>query len=162
MKIADLPLNQLQALVESLDEDGNGVIDLEEFEIALGSVDTMHFDDDEYLDELEERWGQDIAEDDDVKSAPRPPPDRRETAAPRPPPDQRKSEDSEPEPEENNEKRPRRVIRRKSNKSDSNNRRRVTRVSKKTNAPEESDKDDEDHYDEALRRLTGSGFDDDS
>ncbi len=162
LKIADLPLNQLQALVESLDEDGNGVIDLEEFEIALGSVDTMHFDDDEYLDELEERWGQDIAEENDGKSAPRPPPDRRETAAPRPPPDQRKSEDSEPEPEENNEKRPRRVIRRKSNKSDSNNRRRVTRASKKTNAPEESDKDDEEHYDEALRRLTGSGFDDDS
>ena len=93
MKIANLPVTQLQALVESLDEDGNGVIDLEEFEIALGSVDTMLYDDEDYVDELEERWGQETFEQLDGKSFGRPNPyESNEKLAPRPPPDQRKSE----------------------------------------------------------------------
>ena len=155
LKIADLPVAQLQALVESLDEDGNGVIDLEEFEIALGSVDTMLYEDDDYIDELEERWEQEIPDETDVedevvtKVAPRPPPDRRNV---------------ESEPEEIIEEKPRRVVRRKSSKS--NNRRRVTRRSNNSEltAEDESNKNtlEDDDYDEALRRLTGSGLDDES
>ena len=116
LKIANLPVTQLQALVESLDEDGNGVIDLEEFEIALGSVDTMLYDDDDYVDGEEEK------------------------------------------------KKPRRLVRRKSSKSETNNRRRVTRSSKKSNdsVKENLESVEEDDYDEALRRLTGSALDEDS
>ncbi|MDP6856645.1 MAG: EF-hand domain-containing protein, partial [Candidatus Thalassarchaeaceae archaeon] len=148
LRIADLPMMQLQALVESLDEDGNGVIDLEEFEIALGSVDTMHFDDDDYMDELEERWEQEIPDEPAQKMAPRPPPDRRKTVS---------------EPEEIEEEKPRRIIRRKSKASKSGERKRVKRSSKKTSVQEKSDATEsatEDDYDEALRRLTGSGFED--
>ena len=38
LRIADLPLKQLRALITSIDVDGNGVIDLEEFELALDEV----------------------------------------------------------------------------------------------------------------------------
>jgi len=155
LKIADLPIAQLQALVESLDEDGNGVIDLEEFEIALGSVDTMLYEDDDYIDELEERWDQEPLEEDVevTKVAPRPPPDRRKVP-----------ENVELENENKINKKPRRVVRRKS-KSESNNRRRVTRTSKKSEdseTVESNDSIEEDDYDEALRRLTGSGLEDES
>jgi len=149
LRIADLPMMQLQALVESLDEDGNGVIDLEEFEIALGSVDTMHFDDEDYMDELEERWGQEIPDEPSQKVAPRPPPDQRKPIS--------KTEDIE-------EKKPRRIVRRKSKTSGKSERKRVKRSSKKASVPEKDVKNDsasEDDYDEALRRLTGSGFGDD-
>ena len=155
LKIADLPVSQLQALVESLDEDGNGVIDLEEFEIALGSVDTMLYEDDDYIDELEERWDQEIPEETEIEE------DLATKVAPRPPPDRR---NLEPEPEGIIEEKPRRVVRRKS--SNSNNRRRVTRRSKNSEltGKDESNKNtiEEDDYDEALRRLTGSGLDDES
>lgn len=163
LKIANLPISQLQALVESLDEDGNGVIDLEEFEIALGSVDTMLYDDDDYVNELEERWGQDTDKKVETKSFGRQNPyESNQKIAPRPPPDQRKSKKAD---DEEIEKKPRRLVRRKSSKSETNNRRRVTRTSKKSDDSinEENTKPvDEDDYDEALRRLTGSELDDDS
>jgi hypothetical protein len=148
LRIADLPIMQLQALVESLDEDGNGVIDLEEFEIALGSVETMHFDDDDYMDELEERWEQEIPDESAQKMAPRPPPDRRKNIS---------------EPEEIVEEKPRRVIRRQSKASKSGERKRIKRSSKKNSVQEKREETEtatEDDYDEALRRLTGSGFED--
>ena len=162
LKIANLPVTQLQALVESLDEDGNGVIDLEEFEIALGSVDTMLYDDDDYVDELEERWGQEVPEQIDAKSFARQNPyENSQKVAPRPPPDQRKSKKIDDEQEE---KKPRRLVRRKSSKSKTNNRRRVTRSSKKSDdsVKENLESVEEDDYDEALRRLTGSALDEDS
>ena len=163
LKIANLPISQLQALVESLDEDGNGVIDLEEFEIALGSVDTMLYDDDDYVNELEERWGQDTDKKVETKSFRRQNPyESNQKIAPRPPPDQRKSKKVD---DEEIEKKPRRLVRRKSSKSETNNRRRVTRTSKKSDDSinEENTKPvDEDDYDEALRRLTGSELADDS
>lgn len=163
LKIANLPISQLQALVESLDEDGNGVIDLEEFEIALGSVDTMLYDDDDYVNELEERWGQDTDKKVETKSFGRQNPyESNQKIAPRPPPDQRKSKKAD---DEEIEKKPRRLVRRKSSKSETNNRRRVTRTSKKSDDSinEENTKPvDEDDYDEALRRLTGSELADDS
>ena len=85
--------------------------------------------------------------------------------APRPPPDRRKApENVELENEDKINKKPRRVIRRKS-KSDSNNRRRVTRTSKKSEDSETVESNnpiEEDDYDEALRRLTGSGLEDES
>ncbi len=163
LKIANLPVTQLQALVESLDEDGNGVIDLEEFEIALGSVDTMLFDDDDYVDELEERWSEDTTEQIESKSFGRQNPyETDQKVAPRPPPDQRKSKKVD---DEEVEKKPRRMVRRKSSKSETNNRRRVTRSSKKSEdlvKEENLEPVQEDDYDEALRRLTGSALDEDS
>ena len=162
LKIANLPVTQLQALVESLDEDGNGVIDLEEFEIALGSVDTMLYDDEDYVDELEERWGQETFEQLDGKSFGRPNPyENNEKLAPRPPPDQRKSER---ETQEGKEK-PRRIVRRKSTESENKSRRRVVRSSEKiddSTKQKSMDSVEEDDYDEALRRLTGSELDEDS
>ena len=161
LKIANLPVTQLQALVESLDEDGNGVIDLEEFEIALGSVDTMLYDDEDYVDELEERWGQETFEQLDGKSFGRPNPyESNEKLAPRPPPDQRKSER---ETQEGKEK-PRRIVRRKSTESENKSRRRVVRSSEKiddSTKQKSVDSVEEDDYDEALRRLTGSELDED-
>ena len=163
LKIANLPVSQLQALVESLDEDGNGVIDLEEFEIALGSVDTMLYDDDDYVDELEERWGQESVEGVESKSFGRQNPyDINQKIAPRPPPDQRKSKK---EDEQEVENKPRRLVRRKSSKPETNNRRRVIRSSKKSDdsvKEENLEKNEEDDYDEALRRLTGSALEEDS
>ena len=162
LKIADLPVTQLQALVESLDEDGNGVIDLEEFEIALGSVDTMLYDDDDYLEELEERWKNDEINEGETKSFGRPNPyEDSGKIAPRPPPDRRNTKTKN---EEIIEKKPRRVVRKKSSDSNSKSRRRVTRTSKRQNEADEESVRTEivDDYDEALRRLTGSTSEEDS
>ena len=166
LKIAALPVTQLEALVESLDEDGNGVIDFEEFEMAIGSVQTMQ-DDDDFEEDLE-IWNEESVT---QKVAPRRPPDQRQEIsekqvqkkAPRAPPNQRKevSEYSEPEVQERTQRR--RVSR--------SSKRKVTkRVNRDTtmneileasdaNAMDDTEietSDDDDDYDAALRRLTGS------
>ena len=167
LKIAALPVAQLEALVENLDVDGNGVIDFEEFEMAIGSVQTMQ--DYEDFDEELEIWNEEEAT---QKAAPRRPPDQRQKTnqepvqkkAPRAPPNQRQevSEYSESEPEAPEPTRRRRVSRSSKRKVT----KRVTRDSTMDEILEASDveldnsevsnsEDDED-YDAALRRLTGS------
>ena len=167
LKIAALPVAQLEALVENLDVDGNGVIDFEEFEMAIGSVQTMQ--DYEDFDEELEIWNEEEAT---QKAAPRRPPDQRQKTnqepvqkkAPRAPPNQRQevSEYSESEPGAPEPTRRRRVSRSSKRKVT----KRVTRDSTMDEILEASDveldnsevsnsEDDED-YDAALRRLTGS------
>ena len=123
----------------------------------------MLFDDDDYVDELEERWSEDTTEQIESKSFGRQNPyETDQKVAPRPPPDQRKSKKMD---DEEVVKKPRRMVRRKSSKSETNNRRRVTRSSKKSeNLVKEENLEpvQEDDYDEALRRLTGSALDEDS
>ena len=148
------------------DRDGNGVIDFEEFEMAIGSVQTMQ-DDDDFEEDLE-IWNEESVT---QKVAPRRPPDQRQEIsekqvqkkAPRAPPNQRKevSEYSEPEVQERTQRR--RVSR--------SSKRKVTkRVNRDTtmneileasdaNAMDDTEietSDDDDDYDAALRRLTGS------
>ncbi len=167
LKIAALPVAQLEALVENLDVDGNGVIDFEEFEMAIGSVQTMQ--DYEDFDEELEIWNEEEAT---QKAAPRRPPDQRQKTnqepvqkkAPRAPPNQRQevSEYSESEPGAPEPTRRRRVSRSSKRKVT----KRVTRDSTMDEILEASDveldnsevsnsEDDEDYY-AALRRLTGS------
>ena len=55
LRIADLPLKQLRALITSIDVDGNGVIDLEEFELALDEV-QKRLDSEEVEEEIEEEY----------------------------------------------------------------------------------------------------------
>ena len=55
LRIADLPLKQLRALITSIDVDGNGVIDLEEFELALDEV-QKRLDSEEVEEEYEEEY----------------------------------------------------------------------------------------------------------
>ena len=55
LRIADLPLKQLRALITSIDVDGNGVIDLEEFELALDEV-QKRLDSKEVEEEYEEEY----------------------------------------------------------------------------------------------------------
>jgi len=150
-----------------LDVDGNGVIDFEEFEMAIGSVQTMQ--DYEDFDEELEIWNEEEAT---QKAAPRRPPDQRQKTnqepvqkkAPRAPPNQRQevSEYSESEPGAPEPTRRRRVSRSSKRKVT----KRVTRDSTMDEILEASDveldnsevsnsEDDED-YDAALRRLTGS------
>ena len=165
LKIAALPVAQLEALVESLDEDGNGVIDFEEFEMAIGSVQTMQ--DDEDFDEELEIWNE---EEVTSKAAPRRPPDQRQKTneepiqkkAPRAPPNQRQEVDEYSEPETSEPTRRRRVSRSSKRKVT----KRVTRDVTMEEILEASDvnpdnsefdnTDDDEDYDAALRRLTGS------
>ena len=168
LKIAALPVTQLEALVESLDEDGNGVIDFEEFEMAIGSVQTMQ-DDEDFEEELEVWDDEQTTE----KSAPRRPPDQRpkkpekskQKKAPRAPPNQREVaiEYTESESEVTEPTRRRRVTRSSKRKTT----KRITRDTTINEILEASDlhatddtedkiSDSDDDYDAALRRLTGS------
>jgi len=87
LRIAALPTEQLEALVLNLDVDGNGVIDLEELQIAITGVEDEWANWAEEHEVDNESWGEDREEEEGVSRAPRPPPDQR--APPRPPPDQR-------------------------------------------------------------------------
>ena len=90
LKIAALPAEQIEALVEHLDVDGNGVIDLEEWELAIGAVEEPWQEEgteNEWSENEEwqdENWNEDESP---QKIAPRAPPDQRK--APRGPPDTR-------------------------------------------------------------------------
>ena len=170
LKIAALPITQLEALVESLDEDGNGVIDFDEFEMAIGSVRTMQ-DDDDFEEELE-IWNED---DSTQKVAPRRPPDQRikqskhvvQKKAPRAPPNQRteaiQQTDDESEPEVTQPTRRRRVSRSSKRKvtkraTQDTTMNEILEASSVDSMDNNEDKisDDDEDYDAALRRLTGS------
>ena len=73
LRIADLPLKQLRALITSIDVDGNGVIDLEEFEMALDEVQKRldkQDQEEEVVEYEEESEDSEIYTQEDVNEAP--------------------------------------------------------------------------------------------